>query len=75
MPIIKTCPLKASVVNAEAERLDKMKPCVHGGAGSGDIACILRYFGFNKNYIQSHIFTHNRLSESDRVNSPFIFFE
>ena len=52
MPVIKSGPLELAVVNGKAHGTHQMKPGAGSGAGSGDIAGILRNFRFDEYNIE-----------------------
>jgi hypothetical protein len=49
IPIVQTGPLEVAVFRGESERFDQMETGTGGGAGSGDVACILGDFRLVKN--------------------------
>ena len=52
MPVVKTCPFDSFVGYVKAKGADQMQPCAGGGAGTGDIAAVLRDLGLYQNDIQ-----------------------
>ena len=57
-PIVEPGSFEISVLERETKRLDQMEFCTDGGAGSDDIARILRYFGLDQYdmEIETHLF-------------------
>ena len=48
-PIVKARPFEVAILKFEAQRLDEMQRNLHGGAQSGHIARIRRYFRLKEN--------------------------
>jgi len=52
VPVVQSGTLEMLVGHLKTKRPYQMQPCARNSAGPGDIACILRYLRFNKNYVK-----------------------